>query len=80
MISIVCPFYNEESMVVLFFKEIITIMKQLDANFDIICINDGSTDRTLSKLIDVKKQHHQLRIINLSRNFGKETAVTAGID
>jgi len=83
MISIICPFYNEENMVSLFFSELMKTVATLEDDIEIICINDGSTDRTLQKLIEQKRSVPTdlvFRIIDLSRNFGKEAALTAGIE
>ena len=81
LVSIISPFYNE-GLGVLKFKEAITnVLNSLQQyDFEIICIDDGSTDNTLSKLIAVAHHDHRFRIIELSRNFGKEAAMTAGID
>lgn len=79
-ISIVCPFYNEEDMVDLFMDEIFLVLNATGRSFEIVCVNDGSSDNTLEKLIKAKKMRKNIRIINLSRNFGKEAALTAGLD
>lgn len=79
-ISIVCPFFNEEDMVDLFMEEVTAVVKPLNMSFEIVCVNDGSTDNTLQKLLQAKKNFTNIRIINLSRNFGKEAALTAGLD
>ncbi|MFO7915450.1 MAG: glycosyltransferase family 2 protein [Candidatus Krumholzibacteriales bacterium] len=79
-ISIVSPFFNEEEMVDTFVEKIREVMSEIGKSFEIICVNDGSTDNTLSRLIRTKKTCPDLRIINLSRNFGKEAALTAGLD
>lgn len=80
LLSIVCPFFNEEQTVDLFMEEIHNTLNSLDLAFEIICINDGSEDKTLIKLLQAKEKYHNLRIIDLSRNFGKESALTAGLD
>lgn len=83
MISIVCPFYNEEKVVSFFFHELLKTIELINDEIEIICINDGSTDQTLQKLIDQKNnapEHILIRIIDFSRNFGKEAALTAGMD
>lgn len=83
MISIICPFYNEEKMVSFFFNELLKTVALINDEVEIICINDGSVDRTLQKLIEQKNaapEHVLIRIIDFSRNFGKEAALTAGID
>ncbi len=79
-LSIVCPLYNEQENIDLFIARLNEVLIKIDMVFEIICINDGSTDNTLQKLISVKETHHEIRIINLSRNFGKEAALTAGLD
>lgn len=79
-ISIVCPFFNEEQMVSLFMDKIFNILGNLHRSFEIVCINDGSSDNTLKKLIDEQKKRKNIKIITLSRNFGKESALTAGLD
>ena len=79
-ISIVCPFFNEENMVDLFMKEITAVVNELNKPFEVVCVNDGSTDNTLAKLLQAKKDYPNMKIINFSRNFGKEAALTAGLD
>ncbi|MDR3187052.1 MAG: glycosyltransferase family 2 protein [Holosporaceae bacterium] len=79
-ISIIVPFYNESESIDGFFSAIMPILKRLKLSFEILCINDGSKDGTLEQLIRKKKQFPQLKIINFSRNFGKDAAITAGID
>ena len=81
LVSIISPFYNEGLGVLKFKEAITTVLNSLqEYDFEIICIDDGSTDNTLSKLIAVAHHDHRFRIIELSRNFGKEAAMTAGID
>ncbi|MGD1909661.1 MAG: glycosyltransferase family 2 protein [Rivularia sp. (in: cyanobacteria)] len=79
-ISVVIPVYNEESNLDYLFERLTTTLDKLNIKYEIICINDGSKDNTLKCLI----QHHYLnpviKVINLSRNFGKEAALSAGID
>jgi len=80
VISIVCPCYNEEDVIELFLKEINIVLQDIGKTFEIIFINDGSEDNTLDTLLLAKKNYINIRIINLSRNFGKEAALTAGLD
>lgn len=79
-ISIICPCYNEETVISSFLKAIYPILKKTNLSYEIIFINDGSTDGTLNKLIKSKSNYDHIRIINLSRNFGKEAALTAGLE
>ncbi len=79
-ISILVPCYNEQEVIDLCHKEITSIIDNLPYNFEIIYINDGSSDETLDKLQKIQKKDERVIVINLSRNFGKEAAMTAGID
>ena len=79
-LSIVCPFYNEQANVEPFLARLVPILKELKCAYEIVCVNDGSDDRTLEYLQEARNQHPELRIISLSRNFGKEAALHAGLD
>ena len=81
-ISLIAPFYNEESGVRPFFERVIRALAPLRDRYDIeiICINDGSRDATLSELLALPPQNARVRLVDFSRNFGKEAAITAGID
>ena len=79
LLSIICPMYNEEKCIEVFLSAITSVLKTIGDAYEIICINDGSTDDTLNSLIRKKVKFPELRIINLSRNFGKEPALTAGL-
>ncbi|HEX7910167.1 MAG TPA: glycosyltransferase family 2 protein [Paraburkholderia sp.] len=81
LISMVVPFYNEGEAVGHFFSEIIPVLEAIEATrFEIVCVNDGSSDCTLDKLIAASVKDTRIRVIDLTRNFGKEAALTAGID
>ncbi|MCG8471492.1 MAG: glycosyltransferase family 2 protein, partial [Desulfobacterales bacterium] len=79
-ISIICPCYNEEAVVAFFIDRIARVLSASHFTYEIIFINDGSTDDTLSILKKLKKNRPCIRVVNLSRNFGKEAALTAGLD
>ncbi len=79
-ISIVCPCFNEQDVIDSFMERIKQVMCEIEYSYEIIFINDGSKDNTLEKLREVRQQNDFVRIINLSRNFGKEAALTAGLD
>ncbi|MCP4989959.1 MAG: glycosyltransferase family 2 protein [Colwellia sp.] len=72
--------HNEEENVDTFLTRLVTILSKLTSDYSIICVNDGSTDRTLEKLIEYHNANAAIKIINLSRNFGKEKALSAGLD
>lgn len=80
LISIVCPFYNEESAAAAFFDRLLPILAAAGEAFEIVCIDDGSTDFTLDRLLAARKECPSIRIVELSRNYGKEAALTAGLD
>jgi len=80
LISLICPCYNEEKVVELFLKEISIVLNDIGKSYEIVFVNDGSRDETLTKLLKAKEKYENIRIINLSRNFGKEAALTAGLD
>ncbi|WP_314590273.1 glycosyltransferase family 2 protein [Paenibacillus terrigena] len=79
MLSLVVPMYNEEENIDYFYSKITNVMKEYKYNYEVICINDGSKDKTLLKLINLAEQDSRIKIVDLSRNFGKEVAMTAGL-
>lgn len=76
--SIVIPFKNEEENVEPLLKEIEPVMQALGAPFEVIAIEDGSTDGTLSQLKRLKSDYSWLRILKFKRNFGQSSAFDAG--
>jgi len=80
MISVVIPLLNEGSLVEKLLEETYSNLKKTGESFEIVCVDDGSTDSTLQKLLDFRKDNNELRIISLSRNFGLQAALTAGLD
>lgn len=81
-ISLVSPFYNEGGGVLPFFDRVCQVLMPMAETYDleIVCVNDGSRDQTLAALIKAKTQYPFIKILDLSRNFGKEAALTAGLD
>ncbi len=79
-ISIIAPCYNEEAVIDIFLEKIFEVLERLGRSFEIVFVNDGSRDSTLEVLKAKSKEYAGVRVINLSRNFGKEAALTAGID
>ena len=77
LLSIVVPCYNEEESVGIFIKEIQKVLA--DYNFEVIYINDGSSDNTLNEIKDIADANPNVKYISFSRNFGKESAIYAGL-
>ncbi|WP_261815542.1 glycosyltransferase family 2 protein [Vibrio gallicus] len=80
LISIVCPCYNEEAAIPKFMSALRKVMSRSEHEFEVVFVNDGSTDTTFEVLYKLSSVEPRVRFINLSRNFGKESALTAGID
>ena len=78
-ISIVVPVYNEEEAVPIFYKEIEKVIKKIDAEFEILFIDDGSYDKTLNIIKELRKKDKSVKFISFSRNFGKEAGIYAGL-
>ncbi|WP_347313468.1 glycosyltransferase family 2 protein [Defluviimonas sp. SAOS-178_SWC] len=79
-LSIVVAAYNEEDVLDLFFARLEAVLGGLGESYEIVCVNDGSRDRTAEILAAARARDERIRVINLARNFGKEVAMTAGLD
>lgn len=80
LLSLVVPFFNEEAMVGHFFACVIPALESIaPVRFEILCVNDGSRDRTLERLVAQAQSDARVRVVDLTRNFGKEAALTAAI-
>ena len=79
MISVITPVFNEELVVRELVKRIMKALEACGEKFEIVCVDDGSTDNTLNHLIELKKVCPELKIISLSRNFGHQAAYSAGL-
>lgn len=80
LISIVAPCYNEVESVDLFVETIFAILTGKDFDVELVFVDDGSTDETREKLSALADRHSEIRLVVFSRNFGKEAALTAGLD
>jgi len=81
LLSIIVCVFNEALVLRQFFARLLPVVEALaQDDYELICIDDGSTDDSLSLLIQMTKTNPKLRVIELSRNFGKEAALTAGIE
>lgn len=80
LLSIVCPAYNEEETLADFHRAVRKTMRALGQAFEVVFVNDGSADGTLALMKEIQARHPKTTIVDLSRNFGKEVAMTAGLD
>lgn len=78
--SIVVPVYNEEEVIQETHKRLTKVMEETKESYEIIFINDGSRDRTLELAEEICKKDKNIKVLNFSRNFGHQIAVTAGME
>ncbi len=79
-ITVILPMYNEESVITETLRAVIAEVRRVTDSFEILCINDGSRDRTGEWVLKAAEQEPSIRLVDLSRNFGKEAAMAAGLD
>jgi glycosyltransferase involved in cell wall biosynthesis len=79
-ISVVIPMHNEEGALPRLFARLTPCLEQVTQDYEIICVNDGSRDGTYAALQAFQRDDRRIKLISLSRNFGKEIALTAGLD
>ena len=79
LISIIVPCYNEEESLPIFYNEFIKVVKQVKEDYELILVNDGSKDNTLKIMEDLSKKDKHVIYLSFSRNFGKESAMYAGL-
>jgi glycosyltransferase involved in cell wall biosynthesis len=79
-LSVVVPAYNEEEVLRDFHARIAKVLNNMEIEAEILYVNDGSTDDTLKIMHDLRQSDQRVSILDLSRNFGKEAAMTAGLD
>lgn len=79
-LSVVVPVYNEREVLPEFHRRVCAVLATLGMNSQVIYVNDGSTDGTLDVIHGLDAQEVRVQLVDLSRNFGKEIALTAGLD
>lgn len=79
-LSVVVPAYNEQRAVPVFLEAMLPVLDGLPVEAELIFVNDGSSDGTLACLLALAQEESRIRVVDLSRNFGKEAALTAGLD
>ncbi len=78
-ISVIVPCYNEEESIPFFYKEIIKVFKNMKIDYELIFVDDGSSDKT-KEVIKTLTKDNKVKYISFSRNFGKESAMWAGLN
>lgn len=77
--SIIAPIYNEEGNIPFLYERISKVMDATGESWELVTVNDGSRDRSIELLEDLSRKDPRIRIVNFARNFGHQTAVTAGM-
>jgi len=80
LLSVVVPMYNEEEGTELFFARLVPVLESITIDFEIVCVDDGSSDLTMANLMRHHGRDSRIKVLSLSRNFGKDTALSAGLD
>jgi glycosyltransferase involved in cell wall biosynthesis len=79
LLSLIVPMYNESDGMDLFFNRLLPILENITPDWEVICVNDGSRDATLSLLKARHDDDARIKYLSFSRNFGKEAALSAGL-
>ena len=79
-ISIIVPVYNEEKVIPELLRRLVYVLAKLSERYEILFIDDGSRDSTGELLYEAAKNNAHLRVLQFSRNFGHQSAVSAGLD
>lgn len=78
--SIIAPVFNEEATLPYYYQRIVAVMEAVGEAFELIFINDGSRDGSYMKLVELHNNDQRVRVIDFSRNFGHQIAISAGLD
>ncbi len=78
--SIVVPIWNEEAVIPELYRRVVTIMDSTGESWELLCVNDGSSDGSLALLLSLRDADDRVRVLDFSRNFGHQIAITAGSD
>jgi len=79
MLSVVVPIYNEEENIIAFHAAVKAVMEAMEERWEIVYVNDGSRDGSLSLLLEIQRRDPRVAVLEFSRNFGHQAALTAGL-
>src|SRR5688572_233910 len=79
-ISVVLPVFDEERILPLLHQRLTAVMTSMNVSYELVLVNDGSRDRSWARLLEMANTDPHVRAVNLSRNFGHQVAITAGIE
>lgn len=79
-LSVVVPMFNEAENIDYLYRRLTGVLDCLGKSYEIVCVNDGSRDDTVARLKGLHSRDPRVKVVDLSRNFGKEIALTAGLD
>ncbi|MEM7539149.1 MAG: glycosyltransferase, partial [Chloroflexota bacterium] len=80
VLSLVVPIWNEEEVIPELYRRVVSVMDSTNKPWEMVCVNDGSEDRSLEMLLDLHEKDSRIKVINFSRNFGHQVAISAGQD
>ena len=79
-ISVIVPVFNEEAVISEFYRRMTAVFESIAEQWEMVFVNDGSSDASLSMLLALREQDARIKIVDFSRNFGQQLALTAGMD
>jgi dolichol-phosphate mannosyltransferase len=79
-VSVVAPLRNDEDIVEAYVEDVLGVLRREYENYELVLVDDGSSDATVEKVSELLKKNQCMRLIMLSRQFGQETALSAGLD
>lgn len=78
-ISVVVPIYNDEEVIAELHRRLRPVMEEITADYELILVDDGSRDHSWQKMLEVRQENEHVRAVRLSRNFGQQSAIAAGL-
>jgi polyisoprenyl-phosphate glycosyltransferase len=80
LVSVVAPVYNEKDCIEKYIHDTIEVLKENYLNYELVLVDDGSVDKSASMIKDIQNNVENIRLLSLSRNYGREIAITAGLE